>query len=194
MLSTSGDKPINLLQSKTKSTRLTVTILNDIVGVNKEEARKILKEKYNMDSLFTERLLLYTHQSKKQPILTCDEMILVGHWYFYYSFWDFSKSKGYDHIYSIGSSNDTSQIRHYSNNVKLDLDNGGSWKNKKPYNTIIKDGNSKRIIAGDDKSNFSIIVLLDKNQAIVLDKSFQDSLFVRLVILKEETDHINLQE
>lgn len=70
------------------------------------------------------------------------------------------------------------------------MDNGGSWENKKPYNTIIKDGNSKRIIAGDDKSNFSIIVLLDKNQAIVLDKSFQDSLFVKLVILKEETEHI----
>jgi len=192
MLSTGGDKPINLLQNKTRSTRLTVTILNDIVGVNKEEARKILKEKYNMDPLFTERLLSYTHQSKKQPfiILTCDEMILVGYWYFYYGFWDFNKSKGYDYIYSIGSSNDTSQIRHYSNNVKLDLDNGGSWENKKPYNTIIKDGNSKRIIAGDDKSNFSIIVLLDKNQAIVLDKSFQDSLFVKLVILKEETEHI----
>ncbi len=192
MLSTSGDKPIELLQNKTGNTPLTVTILNDILGVNKEEARKILKEKYNMDPLFTERLLSYTHPLKKQPfiILTCDNMISVGCWYFYYGGWDFNKSKGYDYIYSIGSSNDTSQIRHYSNNVTLNLETGGSWENRKPYNTIIKDGNYTRVITGDKESNFSIIVLLDKNQVIILDKSFQDSLFVKLVILKEETEHI----
>jgi len=192
MLSTSGDKPIELLENKTGNTQLTVTILSDILGISKEEAREILKEKYNMDPLFTERLLSYTHPLKKQPfiLLTCDDMISAGHWYFYYGQWDFNKSRGYNYIYSIGSSNCTGQIRHYSNNVTLDLKTGGLWGNKKPYKTLIKDGNSKRIIAGDDKSNFSIIVLLDKNQAIVLDKSFQDSLFVKLVILKEETEHI----
>jgi len=191
MLSTSGNQAIELLDNKTGNTSLTVTILDDILGVGKKEAEEILEEKYRMDSRFTRELLSYTHPANKPfIILTRDDMIRCVEWYIYYGFWDFNKSKGRPYIYSIGSSNDTSQIRYYSNNVKLDLDNGGSWENKKPYNTIIKDGNSKRIIAGDDKSNFSIIVLLDKNQAIVLDKSFQDSLFVKLVILKEETEHI----
>lgn len=191
MLSTSDDKPIELLENKTGNTQLTVKILDDILGVDKKEARRILKEKYNMDPLFTERLLSYTHPLKKQPciILTCDNMIPIGQWYSYYGRWDFNKPGGHDYIYSFGSSNDTGQIRHYSNNVNLDKETGGSWGNKKPYKTLIKDGNSTRIIPGDDKSNFSIIFLLDKNWAIITDNGFQDSLFVKLVILKEETKH-----
>ncbi len=191
MLSTSGDKPIELLENKTGNTQLTVTILDDILGVDKEKARRILKEKYNMDPIFTEKLLLYTHPRKKQPfiILTCDDMISVGHWCYHYGRWDFNKSKGPDSIYSLGSSNDAGKTRRYSNNVTLNLDTGGLWENKRPYNTLIKDKNSTRVITGDKKSNFTIIFLLDKNWAIITDKSFQDSLFVKLVILKEETEH-----
>ncbi len=189
MLSTSGDKPIKLLENKTGSTRLTVKILDDILGVDKEKAGRILEEKYNMDPIFAERLLSYTHPTKKQPfiILTCDNMILAGRWYFYYGGWDFNKSRGHTGIYSIGSSNDTGRIRRYSNNVTLDLDTGGSWENKRPYNTLIRDGNSTRLMAGDKESNFIIIFLLDKNWSIIMDKSFRDSLFVKLVIFKEET-------
>jgi len=191
MLSTSGNKAIELLDKKTKNTSLTVTILDDILGVDKKEAEKILQEKYKMDPNFTKELLSYTHPTNKPfIILTCDDMILAGEWCVYYGFWDFNKSQGYNYTYSVGLSNDTGQIRYYTNDVTLNLEKGAVWQNKKPYNTIIKHGNSKRIIAGDDKSNFSIIVLLDKNWAIVLDRSFQDSLFVKLVILKEETEHI----
>lgn len=69
MLSTSGDKPIKLLENKTGSTRLTVKILDDILGVDKEKAGRILEEKYNMDPIFAERLLSYTHPTKKQPFI-----------------------------------------------------------------------------------------------------------------------------
>ncbi len=191
MLSTSGNQAIELLDNRTGNTSLTVTILDDILGVDRIEAEKTLRWKYGMDPGFTKELLSYTHPNNKPfIILTKDGMINLGRWYIYYGFWDFNRSRGYDYIYSVGSSNDTGQIRCYSNDVKLDLSRGGLWENKKPYTTIIKDRNSKRIIEGDDKSNFSIIVLLDKNQAIVVNKRFQDSLFVKLVILKEETEHI----
>ncbi|HIH61086.1 MAG TPA: hypothetical protein HA298_00120 [Methanobacteriales archaeon] len=191
MLSTSGNKAIELLEGKTGNASLTVAILDDILGVDKKRAGRILEEKYHMDPPFIRELLTYTHPSEKKPfiIVTRDKMILTGQWYPYYGSWDFNKSKGYDHTYSIGSSNDTNQVRYYSNNVKLDLNNGGSWENKKAYNTIIVAKNSTRIITGDKKSNFSIIALLDKNWAIIIDKNFQDSLFVKLVILKEETEH-----
>ncbi|MBC7319821.1 hypothetical protein H5T89_04180, partial [bacterium] len=191
MLSTSGNQAIELLDNKTGNTSLTVAILDDILGVDKKRAERILEEKYHMDPPFIKELLTYTHPSEKKPfiIVTKDNMVLTGQWYPYYGFWDFNKSKGYNYTYSIGSSNDTGQVRYYSNNVKLDLNNGGLWENKKAYNTIIVGGNSTRIIAGDKKSNFSIIALLDKNWTIIIDKSFQDSLFVKLVIFKEETEH-----
>jgi len=191
MLSTSGNKAVELLNNRTGNTSLTVTILDDILGVNRIYAEKTLQEKYGIDPGFTGELLSYTHPTNKPfIILTKDDMIKWGHWYLYYGFWDFNKSRGYDYIYSVGSSNDTGQIRYYSNDVKFDLTSGASWENRKPYTTIIKYRNFKRVIEGDGKSDFSIIVLLDKNQAIVVDKRFQDSLFVKLVILKEETEHI----
>lgn len=62
-----------------------------------------------------------------------------------------------------------------------------TWNKESPYSIIISNNSEieKRYI--DKNSDFSIILNLNSNKSVVIDKSFQNSLFAKLVIEKNNT-------
>ncbi len=179
MLTASGDRAIDLLENYTGSTADTAEILNSILGVDRETAERILTQEYGMDHEFTDKLLSATHPERRPfVILTSEGMRYVGYWYFYFGDWNFT-SKNTIPVYRVETI-DGSQI-----NRSLER---GSWDGKRPHSFIIRDDRTETISV-DNGSRFSVIFLPAEGKAFIIDSSFNDSLFVKLVLLGEETEH-----
>jgi dolichyl-diphosphooligosaccharide--protein glycosyltransferase len=69
MLSSSGDDSYLSLQNHTKNTSLTVKIMNNILGVSKEQARHILIYDYKINHYLTEKILNDIHPSNPRPFI-----------------------------------------------------------------------------------------------------------------------------
>lgn len=193
MLSCSGDIPIEMLYKRTGNISLTATILNEILSMDKKDAKSILMEKYGMNPNFSNQLLNFTHPypKKRIVILTGDHEIKSGYWNFYYGYWNFAKSQPQEFVYSEGeitSINDT--LKHYSNNMSLDLKKRfASWNGKRPYEVILVYKNHKDEFRVYNESNLVFIVFMEKNRALVVDKKSKNSLFIKISVLNEGTEH-----
>jgi dolichyl-diphosphooligosaccharide--protein glycosyltransferase len=191
MLSSSGDNSYLTLENYTKNTSLTVKIMNSILGVSKEQARNILVDQYGINSNLTEKILNGTHPTNPRPfvVFTDDDMIYGGYWTFVFGDWDFNKVKGANYTYSGGSTNSTGEIKKYDNGAVLNLKTKkASWDGKSPYSIIIVGKNKTSTFYMDKKSNLCMIFLMQKNMVLVIDQKYQNSIFTRLVIIKQPTD------
>lgn len=192
MLSTSGDTAYLTLDEYTKNATLSAEILNNILGVDKKTAQNILTNDYNLSQDQAENILNYTHPDHPAPfvLVTYDSMIITGKWIFKFGNWNFNEAKGIDPIYSVGDINMHESFLNTSNGIfmNLKIDNV-KWENKTPYSLIIiKEGKVKTYYF-DKKSNFCVVLLMDDKKAIVIDKNFENSMFMKLIVERNNTKY-----
>jgi len=180
MLTASGDRAIDLLENYTGNTADTAEILNGILCVDRETAAGLLTDEYGMGHEFTDELLSATH-AERRPfiILTTEGMKYAGYWYFYFGDWNFT-SKNTIPVYHV----ETVDVSQIDRSLKR-----GLWDGKRPHSFIISDDRGIETISVDNSSKFSVIFLPAEGKAFIIDSSFNDSLFVKLVLLGEETEH-----
>jgi len=188
MIATSGDAGPLTLDKYTKNTTKSIEILNNILGTNKDLARKILINN-GLEPEAANEVLIYTHPSKPNPFvfITFQDMIERNYW-IRYGEWDFTNNKPGNYTYSNGTIKIKGNTLYSTNQVKMDLKtNGITWKNKAPYfyMTITNGRIEKHYL--DKNSPFCIILLMDDKKAVVMDKRFENSLFTKLVIERENS-------
>lgn len=193
MLATSGDAGYITVDKYTKNTTKTVDILNNILGVDNQTALSILTENYGFNKQESQDILVYTHPHDPHPfiLITNDGMITKGYWTFYFGGWDFNKDNGSDITYSVGQINYTHRnILNTTNGVVMNLETGNiTWNRKVPYCVLnVTNGTvEKRYM--DENSDFCIILITDTNQSVVMDRGFEDSLFTKLVMEKNNSTY-----
>lgn len=192
MLSTSGDSGYLTLDNYTKNTSMSVEILNNILGAERNVANQILIKNYGLNEEQTENILKYTHPENPNPfvIVTNDQMIYKGDWIFYFGTWDFSKKEGENSGYTfrdIELNNSTLKAR---NELFMDLKSFNvNWNGTTPYCVILVNGGhvEKRYL--NNKSNTCTVINLDNKKAVILDKKFENSTFVKLIIEKTDSTY-----
>lgn len=192
MLSSSGDDSYLSLQNNTKNTSLTVEIMNNILGVSKKQARYILIHDYKINQNLAEKILNDTHPSNPSPfvVFTDDDMLYGGAWTFAFGEWNFNTGKKDKHTYSVGYSNNTTSVKKYDNGGVLDLENKKAYVNGTlPYAFTIVNQNNYETIYLNNKSDFYMIFTMDKKRALIINKKYQNSMFIRLILLKQPTNH-----
>ncbi|MEN4017093.1 MAG: STT3 domain-containing protein [Methanobacterium sp.] len=192
MLSTSGDAAYLTLDEYTENTTKSVEILNRVLGVNKTVAKNILINDYDLNQKQAENILNYTHPDNPKPfvIVTHDKMIITGKWIFKFGNWDFNKVKESDSLYSVGNIKIHESFLNTSNDVFMDLKTGNvKWEDKSPYSSmIIKNGEVKKSYS-DKKSSFCVVLLMDDEKAIVMNKTFENSIFMKLIVEKDNSTY-----
>ncbi len=190
MLANSGDLAYLSLNNYTKNTTVSVKILNNILGVNKDVAKNILIEKYNLTQKQADDVLNYTHPDNTHPyvLVTTDGFLGIGGGLFRFGEWDFNRNNGTDYIYSYQIFNITNGILNTTHGLKMDMNSGSiTWNNKTPYKLVTIENNliTQRIV--DNSSDFIVILLMDDKKAIVMDKNFENSLFTKLIVERNDT-------
>jgi len=190
MLAYSGDYAYLTLDKYTENTTRSVEILNNILGVNRTSAQEILN-RYGFNKKQVIEILDYTHPQNEKPfvVITNDRMVNTGRWDLYFGEWDFNKELGGNYTYTVGVTSLNGTVINSANNVTINIENGKvTWKNREPYCFIqIIDNNvDKRYI--NPNSDFCVILLGDIDKTVVLDKKFENSLLIRLVLEKKDTN------
>ncbi len=187
MLATTGDLGYLTLDNYTKNSTKTVEILNNILGVNNSSAFVILVNRYGLSSDQAKKILNITHPKNPRPfvILTYDNMVINGYWDFYFGSWDFNKMTSENFTYSYGSINSTGNILKTNNGIQMNFKSANvTWKDKEPYSvTLIHEGKVEKKYL-NKTSNSSVILNLDSKKALAINKRFENSLFVSLVLKK----------
>jgi len=165
------------------------------LGVNKEVANELLIKNYNLSREQAENILVYTHPSDPTPyvVVTPDRFLGMGKEIFKFGEWDFNKNNGSNITYSYKKFTISNDSLNTTNGLKMDMNNGNvTWNNKTPYKLITITDNliSKRII--DNDSDFIVILLMDDNRAIVIDKNYENSLFIKLLIEQRNTTNFEI--
>lgn len=195
MIATNGDKGYLTLDNYTKNSTKTAEILNNILGVDKGSALTILTDKYGLSLNQAQNILNFTHPEHTRPfvILTYGEMIKKGYWAFYFGDWDFNAMKGYDITYSYGDLNLSKNYFKTTNNVTMDQKTGTvKWNRRIPYVIItVKNGFIKKQYL-NGSSNICVILQMDSKQDVVLNKQFENSTFVKLVIERTNSTYFKM--
>jgi dolichyl-diphosphooligosaccharide--protein glycosyltransferase len=189
MLSTSGDEGYIKMNLYVKNTSKTVEILNNILVLNRSVSRELLINNYNFDVDQADEVLMYTHPENPSPmvLVTSDKMIGTGHWTFKFGEWNFDEKHSNDYIYSVGDVNKAEDFLNSTNDVFLDLKTGNiTWKNKTPYCLdLVNNGTLKKRYVNPN-SHFCIFII-DNTKVVVFDRVFENSIFTRLVIEKDNS-------
>ncbi len=163
--------------------------MNNILGLDKESARNLLLNDYNLSSKQADEVLKYTHPENPSPmvVVTNDKMINIGHWIFTFGGWNFTGNSSNNYIYSSGTVNTTSDYLNSSNDVFMDFKTENlTWENETPYFVEFIDNGTivKRYV--DPSSDFGVFII-DHKKAVVLDRQFENSIFTKLVIEKSNS-------
>jgi asparagine N-glycosylation enzyme membrane subunit Stt3 len=190
MLTNSGDMGYLTLNEYTGNTTETVEILNDILGVGNDTAKEILIKKYEFTDEMADNVLKYTHPAVENSyvLVTNDNMLKTGSWVFDFGEWDFANNANKNFAYSYGNLTINQHKITSDNGLFMDLETQNIlWKNTTPYNIIIvkNDTVEKRNI--NNESNLSVILDIDEKTFVVIDKQFEDSLFTKLIIEKDDS-------
>jgi dolichyl-diphosphooligosaccharide--protein glycosyltransferase len=193
MLVTTGDNASLTLEDYTGSTAESVEILNNILGVNKETAKNILINNYNLSKKQTETVLNITHPDIKKPFIfvTTNEIRDKAYFIFKFGQWDFNKDQSFNYTYSIASYIITEDILKSGNGISMNMKTGDiKWDSKLPYcvELVSKNKSENRYI--DNNSNFCVIVLMDDKEIVVIDKNFENSMFVKLFLEKSGNSYL----
>jgi len=187
MLASTGDEAYLTLEDYKGNTAGSVEILNNILGLKKEDAFSKLINNYHLSEKQTETILSLTHPDITAPfvLVTTNEIRDMAYFIFNFGEWDLNSNKGFNYEYSIDSYNITGNILKSINGVSMDMKNGNiEWEGKTPYcaEIISKNKIEKRYI--DNNSNFCIIIITAEKKAVVIDKKFENSMFTKLFLEK----------
>jgi asparagine N-glycosylation enzyme membrane subunit Stt3 len=192
MLSTSGDLAYLTLNNYTHNTSQSVEILNNVLGVNKTVAWTILTSEYHLSDNQADNVLKYTHPDNAQPfvVVTTYGMMDEGGDVFKFGEWDFNKIQGLNSTYSLGEINVDNGSLDSDNGVHMDMKNGNiTWNGKIPYSVVTVANGKIETSYLDDDSNFSVLLLMDSNESVVMDKQFDNSLFAKLILEKGNSSY-----
>lgn len=193
MLATTGDNAYLVLEDYVESTAKSVEILNNILGTDKKTAIDILTYNYYLTKEQTKNIINLTHPDAKTPfmLVTTDEIRDNACFIFNFGEWDFYKNSGQDYLYLIESYNIENDVLKSNNDIKMNMKTWDiEWDGKLPYcvELVTEDKFEKRYI--DSNSNFCVIILVDDKKAIVIDKNFENSIFVKLFLKKSDTNYL----
>jgi len=190
MLTNSGDLGYLTLNGYTENTTETVQILNDILGVDNYTAKEVLIKKYEFSDERADNVLKYTHPATENSyvLVTYDDMIKSGQWVFNFGDWDFVNNANKKFVYSYGNLKINKNNITSNDGLFMDLETRNIlWNNTSPYSIIIVKNGSIEKININNESNFSVILNIDEKTFVVMDKQFEDSLFTKLVVEKDES-------
>jgi len=183
MITTSGDMGYITLDEYTKNTTKSVEILNSILGVNRETAKSILTNKYNLNEQQAETSLQYTHPNNPRPfvIVTSLNDVSSGNVIFKFGNWNFNELKSGNSTYLTGSFVVNGTILKSKSGVSMNMKTGDIKLNgTSPYSFIlIKNGTIKEQKINNN-SELSVALLMDTNKTIVFDKDLENSMFMKL--------------
>ncbi len=189
MIATNGDMGYLTLDNYTKNTTKTVEILNNTLGLSKDEAMTVMTKKYGLSILEAQTVLNYTHPDNPRPfvLVTTNGMINKGYWTFYFGSWDFNLLKGNDLTYTFGNTSINGDTLNSTNGISMNLNTGHViWNKRVPYSVIISDKGKVKQYYIDKNSDFSVIIDMDFNKSVLIDKGYENSLFTQLVIEKSD--------
>lgn len=191
MITTNGDAGYLNLDNYTQNTTKTIEILNNILGVDKNTAKNLLIEKYGLKPDQADNVLRYTHPNNPRPfvIVTDNSMINKGYWTFYFGSWNFNKLSG-NCTYSYGTIHETGNVLTTDDGITMDIKTGNlTWNNHVPYSVTVVSNGTLRKDYLDKNSDFCVIINRDTNRSVVLDRQYENSLFSRLVVEKQDTKY-----
>jgi len=192
MLSTSGDLAYLTLNNYTHNTSQSVEILNNVLGVNKSVAGTILISKYHLSYSQAYTILEYTHPDNVQPfvVVTTYGMMNEGGNIFEFGEWNFKTDQGLNSTYSLGEMSVNNGFLDSNNGVHMDLQNENiTWNGKIPYSLVTVTNGKIEQRYLDENSNFSILLFMDDNESIVMDKQFDNSLFTKIILEKGNSSY-----
>jgi dolichyl-diphosphooligosaccharide--protein glycosyltransferase len=173
-----------------------VKILEDILGLNKKEALNVLIKKYGVDNFTALKIISFTHPSKINPYImtTSDNYITKGYWNLYYGSWDFDKENSNVYPYSYGQilENKNGLIKTDDNTIINIKTRNATWNGENPGSLIVINDNDVSTTVIDEYSDFNIYLLLNKSQTVVLNKKYEKSVFVDLVLKNNGSGYYEL--
>ena len=185
MLATSGDMAYLTLDNYVNNTTISVEILNNILGVNKSTANHTLLNTYHLNQEQANNVLQYTHPDNPTPyvLVTSDGILGIGADVFQYGEWNFDQNQGNNYTYYWNYFNNTSEILTTDDGLNYDMRSENlTWNNKTPYKLITVSDSQIIERSLDINSDFDVILLMDSKKAIIVDKNFENSLFIKLIV------------
>lgn len=184
MITTSGDMGYITLDEYTKNTTKSVEILNSILGVNRETAKSILINKYNLNEQQAETSLQYTHPNNPRPfvIVTSLNNLGSGDTIFKFGNWNFNKLKSGNSTYSTSNFTINGTILKSKKGIlTMNMETGDIKLNgTSPYSFILVKNGTIKEQKINNNSELSVALLMDTNKAIVFDKDLENSIFIKL--------------
>lgn len=189
MIATSGDMGYITLDKYTKNTTESAEILNNILGLDKNSAKNVLMDEYNLSDESAEDVLNYTHPNNPRHFVVVN-VDLRGSWYFKFGTWDFSKMQIGNYTYSHGDLNASRNYFTSEGNLTLDPKTGAvTWNNQTPYCVItIKNGMIDKHYLNKN-SNMCVLLQMDIKKYAVMDKRFENSVFTKLVVERSNSTY-----
>ncbi len=137
-------------------------------------------------------ILEYTHPDNVQPfvVVTTYGMMNEGGNIFEFGEWNFKTDQGLNSTYSLGEMSVNNGFLDSNNGVHMDLQNENiTWNGKIPYSLVTVTNGKIEQRYLDENSNFSILLFMDDNESIVMDKQFDNSLFTKIILEKGNSSY-----
>ncbi|MDI9615497.1 STT3 domain-containing protein [Methanothermobacter sp.] len=178
MLASSGDDAYLEVLKNENDPATSAIILGDVLGVKRGERVNYLMEKYGFHEDAAGRIASTLNRKSDYVLITYDRLIDKGYWILYYGSWNFT-GKTEEPLYSTGTITSLEPLRS-SDGLVCD----GSVKfNGVNVSRLYLVNGTPGIIEGDPDSDIVAFALLGRNRTVVLQRRYEGSMFVRLVLL-----------
>ncbi|MGB9838318.1 STT3 domain-containing protein [Methanothermobacter sp.] len=179
MLASSGDDAYLEVLKNENDSAASALILGDVLGVKSAERADYLMERYGFHEDAAKNLASILKRKSDYVLVTYDRLIDKGYWILYYGSWNFT-GKTEEPLYSTGTILSIEPLR---SSDGLLYDDGSVKFNGMNVSRLYLVNGTSEIIEGDPDSDIVAFALLARNRTVVLQREYERSMFVRLVIL-----------
>ena len=179
MLASSGDDAYLEVLKNENDPATSAIILGDVLGVKRGERADYLIERYGFHDGTAKKVESILNRKSDYVLVTYDRLIDKGYWILYYGSWNFTgKTEG--PLYSTGTITSLAPLR---SSDGLLYDDGSVKFNGVNVSRLYLVNGTPRIIEGDPDSDIVAFALLQRNRTVILQRKYEGSMFVRLVLL-----------
>lgn len=179
MLASSGDDAYLEVLKNENDPAASAIILGDVLGVKRGERADYLIERHGFHDGTAKKVESILNRKSDYVLVTYDRLIDKGYWILYYGSWNFT-GKTEEPLYSTGTITSLEPLKSSDGLVY----GGGSVKfNGVNVSRLYLVNGTPRIIEGDPDSDIVAFALLQRNRTVVLQRKYEGSMFVRLVLL-----------